>query len=104
MMARETASRFGLLPFLESLLDSRESLGSALRLATTSLCTTSRHFRKVEAMKSVVYVTETCGFRSDDAIGGVENVGLPIRVGVSVSGQFQPLQEAGSEHRTASSA
>jgi hypothetical protein len=39
-------------------------------------------------MKFVVYVTETCGFRSDGAIGGVENVGLPFRVGVSVIGQF----------------
>lgn len=112
MMARETASRFGLLPFLDSpldslrdpLRDSRESLGSALRLDTTSLCTTSRRFRKVEAMKFVVYVTETCGFRSLGGIRGVENVGLAIRVGVSVSGQFQTLQEAGSEHRAASSA
>jgi hypothetical protein len=41
-------------------------------------------------MKFVVYATETCGFRSLGAIGGVENVGLTIRVGVSVSGQFQP--------------
>jgi len=37
-------------------------------------------------MKFVVYVTETCGFRSDVATRGVENVGQRIRVGVSVMG------------------
>jgi hypothetical protein len=46
-------------------------------------------------MKFVVYVTETCGFRSAGAIRGVENVGGRIRVGVSVNGQFDPTQEAG---------
>jgi len=43
-------------------------------------------------MKFVVYVTETCGFRSLDATGGVENVGVPIRVGVSVIGQPKQIQ------------
>jgi hypothetical protein len=46
-------------------------------------------------MKFVVYVIQTCGFRSHDAIGGVENVGQVIRVGVSTNGQFDPTQEAG---------
>ncbi|GGW73184.1 hypothetical protein GCM10010350_67360 [Streptomyces galilaeus] len=46
--------------------------------------------RKVEAMKFVVYVAETCGFRRSGANGGVGNVGGPIRVGVSVIGHFDP--------------
>ncbi len=54
MMAEETASSWGLPPFLDS---RDESLWSALRLATTSLCTTSRQFRKAGAMKFVVYET-----------------------------------------------
>ncbi|GGS01492.1 hypothetical protein GCM10010269_45480 [Streptomyces humidus] len=65
-----------MLPFL----DSRESLCSALRLATGSLCTTSRQFRKVEAMKFVVWVCEICGIRRLHAFGGVENAGPRIRV------------------------
>jgi hypothetical protein len=39
-------------------------------------------------MKFVVYVVETCGFRSVDTLGGVENVGRAIRVGVSVIGHL----------------
>jgi hypothetical protein len=37
-------------------------------------------------MKFVVYVIEACGFRSFGGIRGVENVGSPIRLGVSVIG------------------
>src|SRR5690242_19065029 len=94
MMARETASSWGLLPFLDS---RGESLWSALRLATTSLCTTSRQFCKAAAMKFVVCEDETCGFRRTGGDGGVENVGMPIRVGVSAFGQ--PHRRPGAGQR-----
>jgi hypothetical protein len=51
---------------------------------------TSRQFRKAEAMKFVVYIAWTCGFRRNGAIWAVENVGGGTRVGVSVNGQFDP--------------
>jgi hypothetical protein len=37
-------------------------------------------------MKSVVYETEVCGFRNLGVSRGVENVGYPSRVDVSVIG------------------
>jgi hypothetical protein len=40
-------------------------------------------------MKFVVHVTDTCGFRRCGLDGGVENVGLPFRVGVSENGQSE---------------
>src|SRR5690606_24453856 len=84
MMARETASSCGPPPFLDSL----ESLGSALRLATRSLCTTSRQFRKARSMKFVVTDPRSCGFRRCGVARGVENVRVRTRVGVSEVGHL----------------
>jgi hypothetical protein len=81
MMARETASGGG-----PPVRDSRESFWSALRLATTSLCTTYRQFRKAQSMNFVVWDVSACGFRSSGTGGGVENVSPRFRVGVSEVG------------------
>ncbi|GGX20264.1 hypothetical protein GCM10010297_47010 [Streptomyces malachitofuscus] len=88
MMARETASNWGPPPFL----DSRESFGSALRLATGPLCTTYRQFCKARSMKFVVFRGLSCGFRRCGAGGGVENVSRRFRVGVSELGQLDTFR------------
>ncbi|CAM5715602.1 hypothetical protein SVIOM342S_05100 [Streptomyces violaceorubidus] len=48
-------------------------------------------------MKFVVWLASICGYRNPEGDGGVENVGTPSRVGVSVNGQR--TWRAGSEHR-----